>query len=279
MKLECDIVRDLMDMYAEGLCSEASVRAVESHLSECEECRARLESLRGVQSEEIVCEIGQEDISAARSFRKVRRRWMRSVAAALLALPMLMLSINQYMGQGICFTNLDEILLSWRYIRSLETGDFEKAADYMDYDRIYSEIQDALSWKQEDYGPLRSDEAQRQYDFNQKYYAKAQDMSIEEFEAFMKDNYASDLQMLADRGVTFKCIGFRCSYYIEENDLWVAEWAMRAVKDEAEYLCSINVGVSEGEITINSMSHPDDNMWLQEIADAVFMSWPGESDE
>lgn len=276
MKLECDIVRDLMDMYAEGMCSEASVRAVESHLSECEECRVQLERLKGVQTEEIACEINSEDISVARSFRKLRRRWMRSVVAALLALPILILAINQHMGQGICFTNMDEILLSWRYIHAVEAGDFEKAAGYMDYDRIYGEIQDALSWKLEDYGPIPENEAQRQYDFNRKYYAKAQDMAIEEFEAFMRDNYASNLQALAARGVTFKCIGFRCSYYIEENDLWVTEWSMRAVKDEVEYLCSIHVGVSDGEITISSMRHPDDKMWLQEIADAIFMSWPGE---
>ena len=40
--MNCDIVRDLLPLYADGLCSEESRRAVEEHLKTCEACRKLL---------------------------------------------------------------------------------------------------------------------------------------------------------------------------------------------------------------------------------------------
>ena len=39
-KLACDIIRDLLPSYADGLTSQASNEAVESHLAACPACRA-----------------------------------------------------------------------------------------------------------------------------------------------------------------------------------------------------------------------------------------------
>ena len=39
MKMECDIIRDLMPLYAENMVSEKSREAVDSHLEECAECK------------------------------------------------------------------------------------------------------------------------------------------------------------------------------------------------------------------------------------------------
>ena len=39
MKTNCDIIRDLLPLYAEHITSEASNALVEEHLAECEACR------------------------------------------------------------------------------------------------------------------------------------------------------------------------------------------------------------------------------------------------
>lgn len=39
MRLRCDIVMDLMGLYADGAASEDTVQAVEEHLAECPMCR------------------------------------------------------------------------------------------------------------------------------------------------------------------------------------------------------------------------------------------------
>ena len=43
MKLECDVIRDLLPLYAEKLASPASSALVEQHLAACPACRAQLE--------------------------------------------------------------------------------------------------------------------------------------------------------------------------------------------------------------------------------------------
>ena len=45
MKTNCDIIRDLLPLYAEHITSEASNALVEEHLAECEACRAELEQM------------------------------------------------------------------------------------------------------------------------------------------------------------------------------------------------------------------------------------------
>lgn len=42
MKIDCEIVQDLIPSYLEELCSDASRRCVEEHIAECEECRSLL---------------------------------------------------------------------------------------------------------------------------------------------------------------------------------------------------------------------------------------------
>lgn len=40
MKNNCEIIRDLLPLYCDGVCSEASKKAVEEHIEECAPCKA-----------------------------------------------------------------------------------------------------------------------------------------------------------------------------------------------------------------------------------------------
>lgn len=82
MKLECDVIRDLLPLYAEKLASPASSALVEQHLAECPACRAELEQMEKpvpVQPE------SQPD-APLRSIRKtMQKKSIRIAAAAVLA--------------------------------------------------------------------------------------------------------------------------------------------------------------------------------------------------
>ncbi len=45
MKHNCDIIKDLLPLYCDGVCSDASKKAVEEHLEECDECNKVCKSL------------------------------------------------------------------------------------------------------------------------------------------------------------------------------------------------------------------------------------------
>ena len=147
MKLTCEIVQDLLPLYEENLCSEASRAAVEEHLKECSACRALVENIENLSEPEITVEVNMEEEAVVKSFRKVHRRWKESLLIMLLIIPLLLLTINQIVGRGICFTNVDEILAVRKYVKALEQGDFEKAAACKDFENMYHEIQDLkLYW-------------------------------------------------------------------------------------------------------------------------------------
>ena len=46
MKISCDIIRDILPLYAEDMVSTATKEMVDEHLCECESCTAELENLR-----------------------------------------------------------------------------------------------------------------------------------------------------------------------------------------------------------------------------------------
>ena len=46
MKKNCNIIRDLLPLYLDDVCSEESKKIVEEHLENCEECKKYLEQLK-----------------------------------------------------------------------------------------------------------------------------------------------------------------------------------------------------------------------------------------
>ena len=51
MKINCDVVQDLMQGYVEGSLSEESIKLVEEHVAKCEACKAKLEEIKQINDE------------------------------------------------------------------------------------------------------------------------------------------------------------------------------------------------------------------------------------
>lgn len=140
MNYDCELIQDLLPLYTEELCSPASRRAVEEHLRGCEVCR-RLTDPLPIEAPE---EPPAADRAVKKSIRKVRRRWLTSLVAAVLVFPVLLLGFNQFRGSGLSFTNGGDLYTAWRFLHALETGDWEKAAEMHDFSADYQSILDAL---------------------------------------------------------------------------------------------------------------------------------------
>ena len=91
--MNCEIIRDLLPLYAEGLTGQAANHEIEEHLAGCEACAKALQQLRlPVEQAEPHAEAWK---AAVKKERKGRRH--RTVLVALLAL---------LVGAGICLTLL-----------------------------------------------------------------------------------------------------------------------------------------------------------------------------
>ena len=82
MKLECDVIRDLLPLYAEKLASPASSALVEQHLAACPACRAELEQME----KPVPVQPEPQPDAPLRSIRKtMQKKSIRIAAAAALA--------------------------------------------------------------------------------------------------------------------------------------------------------------------------------------------------
>ncbi len=76
-KISCEIVRDLLPLYADDAVSDASRALVEAHLEACENCRKVLENCRA--------QVKIPPESTADPLKKVKRRQIHRIALAALA--------------------------------------------------------------------------------------------------------------------------------------------------------------------------------------------------
>ena len=82
MKYECELIQDLLPLYEEALCSDATRRAVEEHLRCCENCR-RLTAPLPIEEPE---DTPNADRAVKKGIKSVRRRWLSSLIAAVLVI-------------------------------------------------------------------------------------------------------------------------------------------------------------------------------------------------
>lgn len=156
MKISCEVIQDLLPLYVDQICSEHSKCLVEEHLRECEKCRNVIADTHSVPNMIIQPEEQKKDKIVTIGLKKVRRRWVLSLIAVLMIIPLYFLFVmgyNQISGNGISFTNIDDVVRAKGFVEALESGDCENVANYLDFSGSYSEIQGLINSTVENFSP------------------------------------------------------------------------------------------------------------------------------
>ena len=98
-KIPCEIIRDLLPLYQDDICSEKSRNAIEEHIKECESCRTYLKKMEGeipVETDKI--KGTDEEWKGFREFsekvsRKLNRRIVMACGVAFLICMMLTVAL------------------------------------------------------------------------------------------------------------------------------------------------------------------------------------------
>lgn len=102
MKYDCDMIRDLLPLYQDNVCSESSRAAVEEHLQECWDCTDFLRSLRQSGEIEEAIDLERQDaLSSQARFFKRRSAVAGTVLAGLFMLPVVICLIVGLASGGI----------------------------------------------------------------------------------------------------------------------------------------------------------------------------------
>ncbi|MGN1083634.1 MAG: zf-HC2 domain-containing protein [Lachnospiraceae bacterium] len=105
MKIDCEIVQDLIPSYVEAICSESSKACVEEHIATCEECRALVKLYKETELSAEVLDQKQLD-----GFKKIRSKVkLQNILSYGLLLVLLLFGIYNF---GI---NYNMIAPRWYY--------------------------------------------------------------------------------------------------------------------------------------------------------------------
>ena len=102
MKFECEMISDLLPLYKDEICSEASKKIVEEHLAECPACKKLFDDMSDVTIDEEIVKEKNEVINSQAKFFKRKSALAGSIIALIFAIPILVcLIVNLATGAGL----------------------------------------------------------------------------------------------------------------------------------------------------------------------------------
>lgn len=196
MKISCEVIKDLMLLCEENDCSEDSKTLVEQHKKECRECTEYYNKL--YNTEAMVSEVKkefEEERVLHRGFKKIKRRWAFCLACLFMIVPIIGVSVlgyNEKRGEGVCFSNIDDIYRCVEFMNYIEEENFEKVAGCMDFSEV-------------------------RYDFAE----NVRNLSREEFVIYMKEKVVKKLEEYRKRGLSIRDVSYEYAYKTDSG--WQVE--------------------------------------------------------
>lgn len=74
MKYSCNLIKDLLPLYHDGVCSDDSNEIIEQHLSECPACKEYFEEMCKTDEVVLIPQDSDREIQKAASFRAVKKK-------------------------------------------------------------------------------------------------------------------------------------------------------------------------------------------------------------
>ena len=80
MNVSCEIIKDLLPLYLDGVCSNDSKVMIDEHLVACENCKAELQAM---QNSFPLNNVG-ENLNEAEAVKNLSKRWKKGMKWSLL---------------------------------------------------------------------------------------------------------------------------------------------------------------------------------------------------
>jgi predicted anti-sigma-YlaC factor YlaD len=80
MKVSCEIIKDLLPLYHDDVCSDDSKLMVEEHLADCDSCKAELQAM----DESLFISNVEQNLKEAEPIKRLSRKWKKGMINSLL---------------------------------------------------------------------------------------------------------------------------------------------------------------------------------------------------
>ena len=116
MKYPCEIIRDLLPLYIDDVCSEESRRAIENHLAECEECMKYYQSMKSGDGFRKTQNDNSEDMKMADSLKnikaKINKKTRNIIICAVTAVILIAIAFDVLFSMPLKNIDLSDISVS-----------------------------------------------------------------------------------------------------------------------------------------------------------------------
>ena len=79
MSISCEIIRDLLPLYLDDVCSNDSKTAVTEHIAACEKCKAELQAMQ----KDILISKTAQNITEAEAVMNLSKKWKKGMTKSL----------------------------------------------------------------------------------------------------------------------------------------------------------------------------------------------------
>lgn len=80
MKISCEIIKDLLPLYHDGVCSNESKAMIEEHLACCDRCKTELQAMDDV----LPINNTEQNLKEAEAVQKLSKQWKKGMFKSLL---------------------------------------------------------------------------------------------------------------------------------------------------------------------------------------------------
>lgn len=198
MKYSCNLIRDLIPLYCDEVCSEESREAVETHMKECEECQSFYHEMKQTTLvQESIEDSSYEDQQLA-SMKKIKKKWKKKnfafgTVGIIIGTVIAGLAVKFLMMAGVMG------ILLWDSARS-KIKVYEDADNYQNYIGSNADEEYRDKWGMEDYliFPKAISDTMEVKDFKFVYYNPwdAQYVSYLTVEYDTEEDYREEVERL-----------------------------------------------------------------------------------
>lgn len=80
MNISCEIIKDLLPLYHDGVCSNESKTMVETHLAHCERCKDELNAM----DDTLLISSMEQNLNEANTVKNLSKKWKKGMFISLL---------------------------------------------------------------------------------------------------------------------------------------------------------------------------------------------------
>ena len=125
MKISCNVIKDLLPLYAEGMASQDSGILIEDHVAECECCRAELAAM----GRHMIIPSETDTAPLEHLERNIRRRRVSTAVLAILVTAAVLFGIFNYL-YGPVYLSAEEAVVSVTGNGDIVTVELSAQAEY-----------------------------------------------------------------------------------------------------------------------------------------------------